>query len=467
MKTASRFAATLVLTVLASTSRAALVDVGNGLINHPAANLTWVADANLFLTMATADNTLVSKIVLAWTDGPIPTLAGDGTTHIIAATDFDATTGKMNWYGARAWVNFLKITHYKGYSDWRLPEVGTASLQTGGCLVCVPGDGGFAISSSEWWRLFFEELGGTAHVPLASSNNGGYALFQNIEGDAYWGNAQNGTTTALFRDGGEQISDQTSVVGHRAWAVRVGQSVTNPPLAPYIQFNPGNPVFSLTPYNTPSSGAITIINNGTGPATIASITASGDFTVTHNCGTSLAVAATCVATVVFTPTDLLVRTGTLTVNADTVFTTTLSGTGGIATKITASPGSVKEGQSVTLTWSSSPHAVCEAVGGAPGWTAGPVMPSGTLDVTSKDAGTFDYTIGCTHDAGTLPAVQSSVQVFYGNVASGSLDWSLLLALTFALGLVIRARTRRDPRCAKFLTRVTGLPIVESVPVDRQ
>ena len=278
MKTASRFAATLVLVLLASTSRAALVDVGNGLINHPAANLTWVADANLFLTMATADATLVTKVVAAWTDGPIPTLAGDGTTHTIVAADFNAATGKMNWYGARAWVNYLKVTHYKGYSDWRLPEVGTASLQTGGCLICVPGDG-FAVNSSEWWRLFFEELGGTAHVPIATSNNGSYALFQNIEGDAFWGNAQNGTTTALFRDGGEQIRDQTNVVGFRAWAVRDGQSVANPPLAPYISFSPGNPIFAVTPYNTPTTGTVTLKNSGTGPATIASITASGDFTV--------------------------------------------------------------------------------------------------------------------------------------------------------------------------------------------
>ncbi len=90
MKTASRFAATLVLVLLASTSRAALVDVGNGLINHPAANLTWVADANLFRTMATADADLVAKVVAAWTDGDIPTLAGDGTTHTIVAADFDA-----------------------------------------------------------------------------------------------------------------------------------------------------------------------------------------------------------------------------------------------------------------------------------------------------------------------------------------------------------------------------------------
>jgi len=246
MKTASRFAATLVLVLLGSTSRAALVDVGNGLINHPAANLTWVADANLFRTMAAADADLVAKVVAAWTDGDIPTLAGDGTTHTIVAADFDAATGRMNWYGARAWVNYLNVTHYKGYSDWRLPEVGTASLQSGGCLICVPGNG-FTVDSSEWWRLYFEELGGTAHVPIASSNNGSYALFQHIEGDGYWGSAQNGTTAAVFRDGGEQTSDQTSVVGYRAWAVRDGQSVANPPLAPYIQFSPGNPVFAVTP----------------------------------------------------------------------------------------------------------------------------------------------------------------------------------------------------------------------------
>jgi hypothetical protein len=186
-----------------------------------------------------------------------------------------------------------------------------------------------------------------------------------------------------------------------------------------------------------------LANNGTGPATITSITASGDFAVTHNCPASLAVAATCTATVTFTPTDLLARTGTLTINADTVFSTTLSGTGGIAASISASPDNVKEGKTVTLTWSSSPHSVCEAAGGSPGW-AGPLPPSGTLNVTSKEAGTFDYAISCTHDAGTLPGVVSHAVVFYANVAGGALDWSLLLALTFALWLALRARMRHEP-----------------------
>jgi hypothetical protein len=433
MKTASRLAA-LVIVLFASTSRAALVDVGNGLVNHPAANLTWVADANLFRTMAAADATLVTKIVTAWVNGPIPTLAGDGSSHTIVAADFNAATGKMNWYGAQAFIYYLRVTHYKGYSDWRLPEIGTASLQTGGCTSCVPSDD-FPVSSSEWWRLFFEELGGTANVPVSTS------LFQNIAGDAFWGDAQNGTTTALFRDGGEQISALTSAVSYRAWPVRDGQSVANPPLAAFLTFSPRNPAFSVTPYNTPRTGVITIKNIGNAAAPITSITASGDFTVTHNCGTSLALDKSCAATVTFKPTELFARTGTLTVTSDTVYTTTLNGTGGIAASITATPYSVDEGKSITLTWTSSPHAVCVAAGGTPGWP-GPLMPSGSRDVTSDEAGVFEYEINCTHDAQTLPAVQAKAQVFFKNVAGGALDWSVLVALTFALGLVLRSGWRR-------------------------
>ena len=434
MKTASRLAATLVIVLFASTSRAALVDVGNGLVNHPAANLTWVADANLFRTMAAADTALVSKVVNAWVNGPIPTLAGDGSSHTIVAADFNAATGKMNWYGAQAWVYYLSVTHYKGYSDWRLPEIGTASLQTGGCTICVPSDD-FPVSSSEWWRLFFEELGGTANMPVSTT------LFQNVAGDAFWGNTHSGTTTALFRDGGEQIRDLASNVGFRAWPVRVGQSVANPPLAPFLTISPRDPTFAVTPYNTTRTGAITIKNIGTAAAPITSITATGDFTVTHNCGTSLAMDKACVANVTFKPTELLARTGTLTVTSDTVYTTSLNGTGGIAATITATPYSVKEGKSITITWTSSPHAVCVAAGGTPGWP-GPLMPSGSRDVTSDEAGIYEYEINCTHDAQTLPAIQVKAQVFFKNVAGGAIDWSLLVALTIALGVVVSIGRRR-------------------------
>ena len=137
------------------------------------------------------------------------------------------------------------------------------------------------------------------------------------------------------------------------------------------------------------------------------------------------------------------RTGTLTVTADSVFTTSLTGAGGLAAKISTSSGTVKEHESVTLTWTSSPHAVCVGVGGTPGW-AGPLASSGSRVVTSDDPDIIDYGITCTDDAQILPAVHSNVRVVYLNVVSGALDWWLLLALTLALGLVLRARSRLDP-----------------------
>ena len=27
----------------------------------------------------------------------------------------------MDWFGAQAWINYLNVTNYQGYSDWRLP----------------------------------------------------------------------------------------------------------------------------------------------------------------------------------------------------------------------------------------------------------------------------------------------------------------------------------------------------------
>jgi hypothetical protein len=65
-------------------------------------------------------------------------------------------------------------------------------------------------------------------------------------------------------------------------------------------------------------------------------------------------------------------------------------------------------------------------------------------VTSEEAGMFDYAISCTHDAQTLPAAQAGTSIFFGNIASGSFYWWLLLALTLALGLglVLRVRIRQ-------------------------
>jgi hypothetical protein len=59
-----------------------------------------------------------------------------------------------------------------------------------------------------------------------------------------------------------------------------------------------------------------LTNIGTGALAIASITASGDFTGVNNCGSTLAVGATCAIAVSFTPSATGARTGTLAIVDD-------------------------------------------------------------------------------------------------------------------------------------------------------
>lgn len=102
-----------------------------------------------------------------------------------------------------------------------------------------------------------------------------------------------------------------------------------PALAPIAPFG------AQTPGTTSAAQAVTLSNTGGTPYGIASITASGDFAVSHDCGTSLAPGASCTLRVTFTPTANGSRTGSLTVTGTTgdPLVNTLIGTG-------ASPGSV-------------------------------------------------------------------------------------------------------------------------------
>ena len=67
---------------------------------------------------------------------------------------------------------------------------------------------------------------------------------------------------------------------------------------------------------TGSSQTVTVQNTGTLGASISSIAASGDFAQTNNCGTSLAVNASCTITVTFAPTAAGNRTGYVTINSN-------------------------------------------------------------------------------------------------------------------------------------------------------
>ena len=64
---------------------------------------------------------------------------------------------------------------------------------------------------------------------------------------------------------------------------------------------------------TSSSKTVTVKNSGSGPLSIGSITASGDFTQTNNCGSSLAASSSCTINVSFAPRAVASITGALTI----------------------------------------------------------------------------------------------------------------------------------------------------------
>jgi hypothetical protein len=82
--------------------------------------------------------------------------------------------------------------------------------------------------------------------------------------------------------------------------------------------------------DVPVSATVTLSNTGDATLGITSIAGSGDFSATHNCGTSLAAQGQCTITVTFQPTALGARLGSLTFTdsaPDSPQSVSLSGTG--------------------------------------------------------------------------------------------------------------------------------------------
>jgi len=122
--------------------------------------------------------------------------------------------------------------------------------------------------------------------------------------------------------------------------------------------------FGETTVGTSSSPlTMTLKNSGTGTLTISSIVPSGDFSQTNTCGTSLAAASSCSINVVFTPTAVWSRAGTIVIS-DTAFGSPqqvilLVGMGTSTAKASLSPtsltfasqpiGTTSAAQNITLT----------------------------------------------------------------------------------------------------------------------
>jgi hypothetical protein len=182
-----------------------------------------------------------------------------------------------------------------------------------------------------------------------------------------------------------------------------------------------------------SSAQTVTVSNPTGSAAaVSSIAATGDFSQTNTCGSSIAAGGSCTVSVTFAPTATGSRTGTLTVNAGGVTSAvSLSGTGtssgGGSATLTASPTSVAFGseavgsttaaQKVTITNTGSAAATVSSV-----TTGAPFAQTNTCG-TSIAAGA-----SCTASVTFTPTAAGGASASL-TVASNATNPSLTVPLT--------------------------------------
>lgn len=104
----------------ANAALTSFMGAGNvGLVYSSLDNITWTQDGNLFKTLYDTDNDLVNQIVSLT---PIYNDTAKGE-RMIAAGDFNIGDGRMTWWGANAFVNYLNsiYTAVATYGDCLRP----------------------------------------------------------------------------------------------------------------------------------------------------------------------------------------------------------------------------------------------------------------------------------------------------------------------------------------------------------
>lgn len=193
---------------------------GAGLVYSSVSDVTWTQDANLFKTLSLSNANLVSQIAAVTPTVNDPNYG----LQTIDAADFNTGNGRMSWWGAKAFVNFLNTINYGGSKQWRLPSAGNDPKQA------------YNQTGSELGQLFYSELGGTQNDNIPNTST-----FNNEQSHGYWSGSELLTNPYFawdfgMGDGGlwKDTKDQL----FNAWAVSSGQVTTVPvPGAIWLMFS--------------------------------------------------------------------------------------------------------------------------------------------------------------------------------------------------------------------------------------
>ena len=290
--------------------------------------------------------------------------------------------------------------------------------------VTIAGAGTFALQ---------EQTGGAAKFTnVTATGLGASTPVYNCEGGNF----------AVTDGGGNSGIDGTPICG--PWPDPVF-----PPYPPSgVTANPGALDFGSVATGATSAAQTVTVSNPTGAAAaVSSIAATGDFSQTNTCGTSIAANGSCTVSVKFAPTATGSRSGSLTVNAGGITNTvSLSGTGTAPGPVlNASPGglsfpatvvgSTAAAQAVTVTNSGTTTATVSAVAATGDFSqtnncsSVAVGASCTVNVAFKPTtgGTRTGTLTVTSNANNSPTtvgltgsgIDSSTDIAAGKTATAS------------------------------------------------
>ncbi len=195
-------------------------------------------------------------------------------------------------------------------------------------------------------------------------------------------------------------------------------------IASMAALSPSSLTFGSQNLNTTSaSQAITVTNSGTASLSVSSISISGDFSQTNNCGV-VAVGGTCTINISFTPTATGTRTGTLTVNDDALNgspqTASLSGTG-VSAIATLSPASLTfANQFVNTTSAAQPVTLTNS--GTASLTISSISTSGDFSQTNNCGTSLAAGGSCTLNVSFTPTTTGTrvgTLTVADNAANGS------------------------------------------------
>ena len=225
------------------------------------------------------------------------------------------------------------------------------------------------------------------------------------------------------------VSFTPSALGPRSAAVEVTDDAVGSPHRVGLAGTGGTAIGRVTPSSVAFGGTVinttsapktvTLLNNGTYPMMITSVTTTGQFAIqTNGCTAELDPGVSCNVDVVFVPTQLGALTGALTFVDDasnSPQTATLTGTGQpntTTTKLTANPNPVVVGHALTLTVHVNP-----TFKGTPTGTVTFYDGATVLGTASLSAGMAQFvTSSLTAGSHTLTAVYGGDAVFQGSTS---------------------------------------------------